>query len=231
MALEGTDGAKIAPKGPPPMAQAPRGPIARPQSTMQQAPPKIMLAIPNMAFVATELMMTILRWVTSGQYQLTVYPPMFFSPVSYARNHCAEEFLKSDFDYLLFIDDDTVPPLDAIDRLLQPQVKAIIGVTRTMKTDDGTMRPVPVVMKRVPEGLTHYQGKGIEQVDAGGLSCALLHKDVFKNLTPPFFDTGHSDADDLIGEDFRFFTKMTAHGIPLFANFDVNCKHWKKVPI
>jgi len=158
---------------------------------------------------------------------------MFFSPVAYARNHCAEAFLKSEFDYLFFVDSDTVPPVETLDRLLQPRVKAIIGVTRTMKTDEttGVMSPVPMVMKRIKEGLTHYQGKGVEQVDSGGLSCTLLHRDVFTNMNLPYFDHGVWDGDDLIGEDFRFFAEMTAHGVPLFANFDVVCKHWKSVPI
>ena len=102
--------------------------------------PKIMLGVPTMSSVHTLLMTIILSWMaeaySTGKYNLSIYPTVNVQPVDNARNEIVKAFLESDCTHLLFIDSDTIPPLDALKRLLAHDKPIISAITPIVEIDE-----------------------------------------------------------------------------------------------
>lgn len=200
--------------------------------------PSVMVAIPNMGDIRTDLMLRVISW--SRGHKMILFPPQNYSPVSVARNLCVAAFLRGGYDYLFFVDADTVPPIDAIDKLLATGKKIISGVTCNLKLcEDGLLRPAPMVMNYVnknnrEDGLMPIlKPSGVEQVDAFGMSCCLIHKSIFDGMKEPWFEEQFvpKDGKKPIGEDIMFCNKLSDMGEKLYADFSIHCDHWKMTKI
>ena len=148
------------------------------------AMPSVFVAVPNMGKIQTDLVLRLISWIYGAK--IIFFPPQGYSPVSVARNLCVKEFLNQDYDYLFFVDSDTVPPIDAVKKLLAAKKKIISGVTCNLKLcEDGLLRPAPMVMryedpKNPDDGLLPISKRsGVEEVDGFGMSCCMIHKSVF----------------------------------------------------
>jgi len=202
------------------------------------AMPSVFVAVPNMGTIQTDLVLRIISWVYGTK--AIFFPPQGYSPVSVARNLCVTEFLKQGFDYLFFVDADTVPPPEAIKTLLASKKQIISGVTCNLKLcTDGLLRPAPMVMRYVnpkdpEEGLKPIaQQEGVEEVDGFGMSCCMIHKSVFDGMEEPYFTEKFvaEPGKKAMGEDLLFCKRLKELGIPLFADFSVNCDHHKMTKI
>jgi len=200
--------------------------------------PSIMVAVPNMGNVRTDLMMRIISW--SRNTKMILFTPQNYSPVSVARNLCVGAFLEGGYDYLFFVDADTVPPPDALAKLLVANKKIISGVTCNLKLcNDGMLRPAPMVFRYVneddrEEGLKPVLlEKGIEKVDAFGMSCCLIHKSIFEGMKQPYFNEEFvaEEGKKPIGEDIKFCHAVKDLGKDMWCEFSVHCDHWKTVKI
>jgi len=195
---------------------------------------EVMLFIPNMGTLATGLVEMLLIWLSRHPYLAVYLPfPTRLQPVSYARNFCVSEFLKTDCRYLWFVDSDTIPPPNALELLLQPRVDMISGVTYTLKRDvDGLVKRVAMTLRKAEGevGYREYLGQGIEEIDACGMSCCLIHRRVFEAINPPWFTLGNWD-ETYRSEDFRFCQLVKKAGFKIYAHFGVVCGHQKTVII
>jgi len=200
--------------------------------------PSVFLAIPNMGTIQTELVLRTISWIYGSK--VILFPPQKYSPVSLARNLCVEEFLRQDYDYLFFVDADTVPPPDAIKKLLAAKKQIISGVTCNFKLcHDGLLRPAPMVMRyadknNLEEGMKPVvQKSGIEEVDAFGMSCCMMHKSIFDGWESPWFTEKFvpEKGEKAVGEDILFCKNVAKRGIPLFADFSIHCAHHKMTKI
>jgi GT2 family glycosyltransferase len=97
------------------------------------------------------------------------------------RNRIADDFLKGDSDWLLQLDDDTVPPSNALPTLLalnEPFCAALYHAK-----DDNE---VPVAHLRNPNGryypLPRYVPGEVVPVDLVGMGCTLIHRCVFEDI-------------------------------------------------
>ena len=196
---------------------------------------KVVLFIPNLGQIATPLVSNLIYWILNYPY-LALYPvhkTWGLRPVSYARNFCVSEFLKLDCEYLWFVDSDTIPPPNAPELLLEPGVDMISGVTYTMKRDsDGVVKRVAMTLRYADGevGYKEYIGEGVEEIDACGMSCCMIHRRVFEAIDPPWFTLG--DWDEAIrGEDFRFCQLVKDAGFKIYAHYGVICGHQKLVII
>jgi hypothetical protein len=97
------------------------------------------------------------------------------------RNRIADDFLKGGSDWLLQMDDDTVPPLDALPSLLALG-QSFCAALYHAKDDN----EVPVAHLRNPGGryypLPHYVPGEIVPVDLVGMGCTLIHRSVFEDI-------------------------------------------------
>lgn len=200
--------------------------------------PSVFVSVPNMGTVQTDLVLRLITWIYGAK--IIFFPPQGYSPVSVARNLCVKEFLNQGYDYLFFVDSDTVPPPDAIKKLLASKKQIISGVTCNLKLcEDGLLRPAPMVMRYVDpknpdEGLMPIvKPNGIEEVDGFGMSCCMIHKSVFDGWEEPWFTEKFvaQKGEKAMGEDLLFCRELKKKGIPLYADFSINCDHHKMTKI
>ena len=188
--------------------------------------PTVLIAIPHGGWIRAELLDLVPYW--ERNFDAKHITPEGYKPGSYARNFCVDEFLKTGFDYLWFIDHDTRPPPHALEAFLNAEKQAISGIVRTWKLDvDGLMKPVPMVARKENgEYWPVLDGSGIEQIDVCGAACLFLHKSVFEKVPRLWFEERNYGGEG--NHDFKFCEKLAVAGIPLFAQFSVICAHKKE---
>lgn len=113
------------------------------------------------------------------------------------RNMTAKVALEMEADYLMFIDDDVVVPIDCLQKLLAVDADIVAGWTLIrgypfqnmfFHKDDNQGLIVDTKM---------YEPEGIIDVDAVGFSCALIKCSLLKKLPPPYFVTGTHNTEDI----------------------------------
>ena len=91
-------------------------------------------------------------------------------------------FLDDGADYLFFMDDDTVPPVDAILRLLRLGYPLVSGLY-FMPSEP--YNPIAYMKKEgtgLYEAVYDYPKGGLFEVDAIGMGCALIHRSVYEKI-------------------------------------------------
>lgn len=154
-------------------------------------------------------------------------------PVEKARERLAEEALRVKAKYLWFIDDDTIPPPNALRRLVYvlenyPDIKVCGGVYVT-KSDPSQ----PVVFRGTGLG-SFWQWKygDIFEVTSMGAGCMLISTDVFKELKKPWFSFTEVPSDTaerpstLTSEDVGFCNAVREAGYRVFAHGGILCDHF-----
>jgi cellulose synthase/poly-beta-1,6-N-acetylglucosamine synthase-like glycosyltransferase len=158
--------------------------------------------------------------------------------LSRARNMIIDHMLANDYDYLLMIDTDTLPPKDVITRLLSHK-KDIVGLLSHGGTEENhNVRPIVLksgsLVKAGIRGLDYYSWEEIEQM-AGQLTrvwgtsvgCLLVSRKVLEagvrfKYTPRFH----------IGEDIWFFLQANGAGFEFWLDpYRVihENRYWQKV--
>jgi hypothetical protein len=112
------------------------------------------------------------------------------------RNMSAKAALEYECDYLMFIDDDVIVPLDSLEKLIEADCDIAAGWTIIRG------HPFENMAFKFDEkkNFTHYnweRGPGLVDVDAVGFSCALIKVDLLKKVQPPFFVTGPYNTEDI----------------------------------
>lgn len=198
--------------------------------------PKILIGLPTMSSVHVHLMLLIVKWIADaragGEYNLSIYPTVSVQPVDNARNEIVREFLASDCTHLLFIDSDTVPPIDAITKLLALNKPIATGVTPIVEFNEETdefYRKWNVV----DQNDTHVQpNTGIVKAKGAGSSCILIRREVFEAMEAPWYRfhyTKNDKQEDVIVSEDIFFTIMAlGKGFETWADTSVICKHAKQ---
>jgi hypothetical protein len=138
-----------------------------------------------------------------------------------ARNTIHEQFLQTDCEYLVMLDSDVIPPPNFLDRLLAHHLP-IVGGWYRMKADP--YPPVVYDFNRIDEeGIHKYimrkePGTGLENVDAAGAGCWLMHRKVAEAVGPRPYSL-------YLGEDLEICRKIKAAGFDVFVDWDVACGH------
>ena len=186
----------------------------------------VLCCIPNTGNVRIELAMQLYQWKAQYGDFFDVYSSQV-RPLYEARNDCVRQFLTSGRTWLFFVDSDAVPSPDTIDRLTKHNKKIVGGLAHEMKLDsDGVVKRIPLILKRANPGEVpaSYNVLGLEpglmKVDVTGTVCVMIHKSVFKQMEPPWFDG--------IAEDFYFYEKAHAQ---VYVDTDVTVHHFKVVVI
>lgn len=120
------------------------------------------------------------------------------------RNMCAKLALEAEYDYILFIDDDVIVPINCLQKMIDADKDIIAGHTIIRGYPFNSM-----IFKHPPSGnkgeLVHYNEwkpeeldeRGLLNVDAVGFSCCLIKVSLLKKLSPPFFVTGTGHTEDI----------------------------------
>lgn len=114
------------------------------------------------------------------------------------RNQTAELALAHGFDYICFIDDDVLVPVDGLKRLLDADKDIIAGWTLIRGY------PFENMFFKWDESMTGLhkwndppEDEKLLKVGAVGFSFALIKVDVLKKIPAPFFVTGTNHTEDI----------------------------------
>lgn len=127
------------------------------------------------------------------------------------RNHTAKIALEMECDYILFIDDDVVVPIDCLQRLINCDADIAAGWTiirghpfpnMFMRFTDETKN----VLEHCKDGT--FDDNAVVPVDAVGFSCALLKCSLLKKVPMPWFVTGAQNTEDV------YFCVKASHFLP-----------------
>lgn len=191
--------------------------------------PSVMICLPNLGNLATELcavMMNIqAQAIEQGRKVYISYSNA--KPVAYNRQFMAEKFLESDFEWMLSIDADVVPPANILS-IINPERKLIAAHCNMCKNGE----VLPVAFHKGIDG--RYLHPLIEfgdvlEVDAFGTGCYAAHRSVFEALEPPFYQENYSFKTGKVvktqGEDVYFVEKAKAAGFQPYYDANFVCSH------
>ena len=154
-----------------------------------------------------------------------------------SRNVLRDFVLKNGYDYFLSLEQDVIPPKDAVEKLLRHNKRIVSGVyykaakvlIKNQKNEVIGEREdiVPLVYKFVagmPDKMRSYtaedvRGNNLIEVRACGLGCILIHRDVLEKIK--FRYEKNSKGYD----DVWFCTDAIDNGFRIYVDTEVKCKH------
>ncbi len=176
-----------------------------------------------------------MSWATENKVPIRVYPTIGVVPVDEARNCLVEEFMNGeakDCTHIFFIDSDTLPPQDAIYKLLSADKDIVSGLTPIIDfhDKDGTFYRK---MNCVGMDDKHLRpNTGVVPIKGAGGSCIMVKREVFEKLEKPYFRFIYKDDNGkptIVSEDIYFIIKAMAAGFQPFADTSVMCRHHKAI--
>jgi len=194
-----------------------------------------------MGSVHTFLMMRILGYcmdaVNRGDVSLQMYPTLGVSPVDNARNEIVDQFLKGDCTHLFWIDSDTIPPEDALRKLLSHDKDICSAITPIVEYDHAQKDSESngFYKKWNCVGVDNKFVKphtGLVPVHGAGGSCLLVKRAVYEKMPKPWYRFMYQDDNGkecFAGEDISFVAKAIGAGFTAFADTDILCGHQKGI--
>jgi GT2 family glycosyltransferase len=170
-------------------------------------------------------------------YKYLMYPErsndtfLYGMPFDHARSQGCQRTLETGHEYLFFLDDDVIPPPDAIHRLIARN-KDIVGGLYYRR-----QMPVYPVMMREIEGkgaqwITDARMGDLVEADLVGCGCLLIKRKVLEIMPPPWFEWKcdpyrwpNLQPHERCSEDYDFCRKARALGFKLFVDTTVQCVH------
>lgn len=152
-------------------------------------------------------------------------------PLDLARNMSIKEALSWKADYLLFLDDDVLPPATGLVKLYRDALPIVSGLVKHRRPPY-----TPLVARRVDrskpwkvddpnlrwdvEFAKNYPRDQLVEVDASGMGFVLIMREVFEKTPEPWFK-----FEARFGEDFYFFWKAQQAGFKNYVDTGVKCLH------
>ena len=152
-------------------------------------------------------------------------------PVDYSRNLCVKLFLETQHSHILFIDSDVVPPDNCLELMLAARRPIVCGIYPLL-LNQAAIR-TSVAMKKA-DGEYEFLGQLGDQpfeVDAGGMGCCLIERQVLTRMEYPWFQFQQQPDCKLIGEDIYFFEQAARLGIKPLVIPQIHCSHIKTIDL
>lgn len=147
--------------------------------------------------------------------------------VDRARNILIEQMLHHPMEptHLLFLDADIVPPAETLVQLLKHQVPIVSGLYRKRLPPHEPM----AFVKRKKSGSIVFEpislkGPKLKKVDVVGAGCLLIQRDVFENISEPWFTSEWTNQGHL-SEDFSFCEKAKQAGYEIYVDMSARLLH------
>jgi GT2 family glycosyltransferase len=209
---------------------------------------RLMIAVPTMGGIHPILANRLIRWGQMLPGQVSFYFTEHVAPVDRARNQIVEFFLALQTEgkpltHLLMIDSDTVPEIDAIERLISHDLDVVSGMTPIVHFNDqdkdwevfdncfekrDTNKDGSFKATLVPKRHT-----GLHEIFRCGAACLLIKREVFDAIDRPFFRfvLNEDGTKHVRSEDIDFCDRVRAAGFKIYADTDVCCTHTKSVTV
>ncbi len=192
---------------------------------------KIYIAIPTESGqIFFELALRLSQWDRQTTIPaMVVYHP-FLSPIDHARNTIVHDFLLTDCTHLMMVDDDIVPPVDALERLLFHDKDIVAAACPLIgpNSDNELITTMNAYDLDEKQAYTIIESTGLRKVDAVGTGCMMIKREVFEKLrVPPFLTEYNVDGIKYRGEDLNFCNQAKLEGFDTYVDFSLKCKHIK----
>lgn len=195
----------------------------------EQARPSVLLAILTREMVTT-------KWAAG--FRNLALPPhsglVFKSgaPFDVARNAACADMLEHNFEWLMFLDDDVIPPGDAYARLVRHGKDVVSGLYYRRN------EPLTPCAMTIQDGkatwLTNWNPpECLLEVDLVGAGCLLIHRRVLERMRKPWFvwEIGKEEESSVpktrgaMSEDFTFCLGAKAAGFKIHLDTSIRCEH------
>lgn len=194
-----------------------------------------------MGSVHTFLMVRVLSYcmeaIQNGDMSLSLYPTLGVSPVDNARNEIVTEFLSGDYTHLFWIDSDTIPPHDALKKLLAMDTDVASAITPIIEYDDARKESDSNGFYKKwncvgTDNTFVSPNTGVVPIHGAGGSCILVRRAVYEKMAKPWYRFRYTDDNGkecFAGEDISFVAHAIGLGFKAFADTSVLCGHEKKI--
>ena len=144
-----------------------------------------------------------------------------------ARNDIVSKALNSGVDYILMVDSDVVIPHDTLEKMLEYSADICLGLCPRKNTKDGVTCIYKLGQVNYDDAYTYdtLPQEPRVLVHGGGMACALIKVDVFRNLMYPYFKYVTYDNGSVLSEDLYFCSQAKANGYNIFVDTRVRCGH------
>lgn len=186
---------------------------------------KILIGIPTAKYIEVETFRSLWNLTVPEGYELD-FQYFYGYNISQIRNLIAEWAKR--YDYLLSIDSDIVLPKDALVKMIAADKDIVSGLY--IQRIPGT-QTVEIYMDTPNGGCTNIpyallENRGVVEVAACGMGCALIKGDVFRKMEyPHFFYKEAIRHEETVSEDVYFCTKARSHGFKVWADTSIKCDH------
>lgn len=158
----------------------------------------------------------------------------------FARNEMVEQFLESEADILWFLDSDVSPPPHLLDLIVCHGDKwKVAGATYPVFMSIGESKEPRVVYTAYKQresgrlSLGPVPREGTEFVDGLATGCLFIKREVFSQLSKPYFEFKYNTESREMteGEDLGFVVKLNKLGIKFFTDYSMICRHRKTIDL
>jgi hypothetical protein len=184
-------------------------------------PPSVMIAVPAMEMVNAEfaqhLAMAAANMVANGIKINCAFN--IGSVITIARRNLAEIFMKSDFDYVWWVDSDMKFPIDTPIRLLQRNVP-MVGVNyRRRRFPNPNFTGMMGAAGQFTEFQTTDSSPDMELIDVLPHGCVMVHRSVYEKTPGPYYLQEFVPELNLeIGEDIFFCQQVQKAGFEIWCD-------------
>lgn len=205
-----------------PTARAANAPLP---TNSQGRPPSVMIAVPAMEMVNAEfaqhLAMAAANLVANGIRINCAFN--IGSVITIARRNLTDIFLKSDFDYIWWVDSDMKFPIDAPIRLLKRD-KEIVGVNyRRRRFPNANFTGMMGKPGTYTEFQTHDNSPAMELIDVLPHGCVLVKREVYEKIPQPHYLQEFVPELNLeIGEDIYFCQQAQKAGYQIWCDQELS---------
>lgn len=187
---------------------------------------KILIGVPTGATIEPEVFKAIYNLKPSGHELAFDYVRGY--DVAESRNRIVEKALAGWYDYVLFVDSDTIIPEDTLELMFEEPVADIcLGVCPRKNTKEGKTAIIKIGTNGYADGSFFYKDlpEGKCNVKAGGFACALVNTQLFRQMSKPWFRYAIYEDGSILSEDFYFCDRAHWENARIMADFRVRCGH------
>lgn len=162
-----------------------------------------------------------------------------------ARNRIAQKAIDGGYDYVLMVDNDVILPESALAYLLEDPQPVCLGYYAHRDADNIYRGRTCICKLYQPDGNMYFNypldseytaaelkeminnGESKIRIHGGGMGCAFIKVDVFRQISYPWYDWVNYADDNrgMLSEDLFFCEQLKAAGIPVYADVRVGCGH------
>ena len=196
----------------------------------------IYVAVLNQGWIRAELVFLLTKWVRESPYNLFLTLPAQ-KPIMNNRNDIVKKFLLTDFDYLLMLDDDIIPPADFL-TLVDYDKDVIGGLCFACKNKEGHDIILPLALEKRKSEREDVEWKyrplklngneGLIEVDAIGTGAMIIARRVLEHpkMKPAFIDYYDKEGLRIEGLDLSFCRRAKENGFKVYTHTNFPCSHW-----